>query len=72
MSRIGDAEFVPDEWMVPYLEVLGGGSEVVRLCSGRRVRVDINGPLAVLQIGMAAQVGLLARLHRDGMLAVTE
>lgn len=61
-------KFVIPEWMEPYEAILGGRDEVLRLMSGEREDVQINGPLALMQNGMSAQVDMMHRLYKSGML----
>lgn len=67
-SRIGDEDWQPEEWMLPYLGAMGGRDEVVRLLSGKRARIQINAPLALMQQGMESKLQLLYDLWREGLL----
>lgn len=58
---------IPD-WMEPFLDVLGGRSEVERLMSGPRANTVTNAPLALVQMGMEERITILSRLHQSGML----
>lgn len=64
----GKKTFEIPDWMEPFLDVLGGRSEVERLMSGHREAHQINGPLALMQQGMEAQIDLMHALHKHGML----
>lgn len=61
-------DYGPPGWMEPFLGLLGGRDEVVRLMSGKPARVDVNAPLALMQVQMAAQIQMLRYLRRDGLL----
>ena len=61
-------EWAPQEWMEPYLDLLGGREKVVRLMSGPRADASRKITVALDQRGMEEKIGLLVALHDSGML----
>lgn len=61
-------EFTIPQWMEPYIDVLGGRSEVERLMNDKRADTFTNAPLALVQMGMEERIALLHRLHERGQL----
>ncbi|MFE5369222.1 hypothetical protein [Streptomyces mirabilis] len=65
-----DAEqnWEPPEWMVPYLDLIGGREKAVEMMSGPRVSVATGATLALKQRTVEAKVGLLTALHDGDLL----
>jgi hypothetical protein len=57
-------------WMEPYRDFITntGGNSIESLLNGKATRVQINAPRALLEVSVEAQVSLLERLHKEGLL----
>lgn len=53
------------KWMEPYRPYLTDGRRAEELMSGTRATIQINAPLALIQMGMEAEIGLLGRLRHQ-------
>jgi len=56
-------------WLAPYLDLLGGEMEVVRLMSGPRAVSTRDPALAIAQERISAKVDVIRGLHESGRLA---
>ena len=61
------------EWMKSLEQYFNntGGNTVEDLMTRKPVSIRVNAPLALVQMAVEAQVGLLERLHKEGLLRST-
>lgn len=56
------------KWMEPYREYLTDGGRAEELMSGKAATIQINAPLALIQMGMESEIALLERLKTRGVI----
>jgi len=58
------------EWMEPYRGCIAntGGNSIERLMNGPPATVQVNAPLALIQMSVEAQIEMLHRLKKEGWL----
>jgi hypothetical protein len=56
------------KWMEPYRQYLIDGRRAEELMNGTRATIQVNAPLALIQMGMEAKIGLLICLHKQNLL----
>lgn len=61
-------KWVTPEWMESFREHMSYGRRIEELMSSPVATIDVNAPLALIQIEMEAQVALLCRLREKGLL----
>jgi hypothetical protein len=56
-------------WMERYRDLIGetGGNKIETLVNGKTI-VQVNAPLAMIEVAVSAQVHLLDRLRKAGLL----
>lgn len=65
-----DREWIPEHWMLPFLDLLSCGRDRVRELMNDKTLVQINAPLALMAVSTKAEIGLLTRLRKGGMLTL--
>jgi|GEM_PF-2478204 len=66
------SDWTMPDWMEPYIDQMIHASdqeELERLYNDK-TSVEVNAPLALISCAVAAQVGLLYRLHTHGLLPI--
>lgn len=62
-------EWIMPKWMEPYRDLIANtGGNTVEKCFNSKATLQINMPMAILNISVTSQISLLNKLHDEGKL----